>query len=396
MFIKEFPTIMDILTHHKISVVVGINLFVLTYLSIMIIGNIIEPASIYFTFIVFIHIVFLIISSLFIRFGFRPKGFVKSQLLISKFVNSNFTNHPPAKSLFSETMSLLANGLAMQIPSLIFIWLNYFIGNVFIYFLIPVTILFTLRILWKQQGMIIFQFLYLPVIALLLISDQYFAVNILCGTVIGALLLAKCFKSFTLSEYIKKHYKKNIFFYMYQKVSVLSQDVYSQIYNKSETVTYQSIAIVLIFLFYIGGNYIFYILPSEYFQFQADYLKFVEETKDYIPYFAFILYVGLLISSYLNVLSKPFSFKDENTSIKRGANVTVIFIFGIFVMPLFVVFAIILSAILLSVGESLLGIGFLIFIGFFVFPVWIAKLFSLILSLFLLILPEKLLHRFVK
>jgi len=380
---------------HKTSVFTGVILFLGSFLSMTHYLKLSLNDNFAYYFILFIHFVFLVSSSIIIRFGLSPLSFERSQQLYSKFVNNNFQNDESKDSLFFETIESVVVFLLMQVPSLIFIWLFYFIGDYFIYVLIPTTIIFSIRILWKQQGMIIFQFLYIPILIMLFWNNQFFIINILCGTIIGALLFAKYFKTITIFKNLKNKFENTFLFAIYNQVIILSNQVYSSIYSKNNTTTLQSIVILMVFLFYIVGKYVFSVLPSEYVLYQKVYLNIVADTKDYIPYIAFILYVGLLVTNYLIVLSKPFSFKDEAALLKRGFNFTIIVTFGLFIMPFFIIFALMLAAILLSIGESILGISFLIFLGFFLFPSWIAKLFSIVLSLILLIIPEPLIKKYI-
>lgn len=96
-------------------------------------------------------------------------------------------------------------------------------------------------------------------------------------------------------------------------------------------------------------------------------------------------------------LVRPVSFtNDESSALKRGGNFLMIIVIAFSILPIFSVFSIFISLVIVALGDTALGKGFAIILGFFIFANWITKFFSIIPTLSLFIYPQKMLSKWIK
>ena len=352
----------------------------------------IEPTE-FFQFIgFFILYCNIAISSLILRYILKPRSIFLFYKLSNKYVLTNFPSDESNASttLFSETIPLFLY-LLFLLPLIIGIaWYVQLFGKFGAYIFVIALTSLTIWIMRGDKSNFIFHFMYIFITILLLSVELYTMSVILVGTVCSLGIYAFYQKKIILKFKYDLGWEKLSLLLRYN--NRLAKNIQKKLFSTKTSYSFQSTVIFLITLFYIIGPVFLQFMPDNIKVFQSEYDLLISDTKDYIPYIAFVFYLGLLTSNFLVFFSNPFSLKEDKLR-KKIANVLITALIGMSVMPVFVLPVILLGSLLIAVGHNMLGINFTIILGFFVFPIWANKVYSYLLAVLLWAFPEKLLLR---
>lgn len=331
------------------------------------------------------------ISIILIFYGVQTNKFLRKYALAERYVEELPSEAP--SNLFSDTFAMISYLVVGMVPGLMGTWIVYYWGNIGTWTLMIVCVSYTIYYFKRKKGVIIFHLIYLPVV-LLLISVEAKEGAVFLVIFLVAVLLVEKHKPFNFLRHIhlvnsdrKVSLRNFVILTRY-----LSGDIHQKIYGKGSVNQWQAITIMMILVVYvIFPNVLPFFPPNLQPEFQQ-YLKKVNQAKDYIPHFVFFFYCGFSIAPFLGFFARIFSFRDEDeVDWKRGINFIIGIAITVLIMPMFVVLSMVMSIIILKVADSILGFYFAVILGFFVFPAWVTRVYAYIPTIVLLITPDNVL-----
>lgn len=329
-----------------------------------------------------------ILSFLLIIYGAQVDRFARKYNLAESYVDSL----PSEKSsnLFKDSFMMIVYLIVGIIPGLVGAWFVYYTKNIGIWPLLMLCVFYTIYVFRGKKGIIIFHLIYLPVVFLGISAGEHEIVGFFLLFLMFLLMFERNMSLFRsrkggISCPDRKASIRN-FIILIQR---LSADAHQKIYSKGAVTHWQALVIVMIFFAYaILPNILPFIPPSYYQEFYQYSLK-INNAKDYIPYIAFFFYSALSILPFFQFIVGLLSFRqDDNLAWKRGVNVVIIFAIGILLLPMFITLSMVFSLLIIALMNSMFGFYFALLLGFFVFPVWVTRIYSYIPALMLLVTPN--------
>ena len=173
-------------------------------------------------------------------------------------------------------------------------------------------------------------------------------------------------------------------------IGELSRAVQRSVYSRRVVTGFMSFSIALVVAVFVCGDLLIGALPPDLAAGLDGYRGFGERHSEWIPFVAFFLYLGLSIAPMAGGITEALSLPAELRSWVRVPADAVMFIVALLLfIPPVVCVAVLLGGLLAALKTSPLGFHVGVLLGFFVFPAGIARAYSLLTAIALLVVPRE-------
>lgn len=114
----------------------------------------------------------------------------------------------------------------------------------------------------------------------------------------------------------------------------LCRNAYSLVYENATKVNFRALIISIFLILYFAGKNIIILFPPEIKKYSQDFEYYLEQVKPLIPYAVCLLYCLFSFVPIVKHLVKPFSFKDESSSVKLFVNLLITFFINLCLGPI--------------------------------------------------------------
>ncbi|NQV18650.1 MAG: hypothetical protein HQ534_08930 [Armatimonadetes bacterium] len=146
---------------------------------------------------------------------------------------------------------------------------------------------------------------------------------------------------------------------------------------------WQAFTIALAIFFFIILRILHPLVPPEFGNLVELHDSLILKYYRHIPFFVFVLYFGFSLNDLYGVISKPFRIKNEKTLIDKIRFTLMMGASTVILVGMLTIFLVTISLTIFSFGYGIVGLDFVLIIGFFIFPIWISKFYAIIATLIL-------------